>query len=244
MKTRFTLLLSAALSLPLSAATTSFQQGVSPDGSYEHVSYDFRSNDSSSNVALLAIGNQVGGVGLVRGLLGYDLGSIPAGSTIDSITLTVTAVSGNAVGTINLHQVTPNGSLTNVISENQAKWINWQGTAPTATAWSNPGGDYGGILATTTVSSVVDGATHTFGTSSSFIAAAQAALDANTPLQMLLIAPDSEAAGSTTLVRFGSDDHATPAYRPLLTINYTVPEPSSAVLMGLGFLALCGRRKR
>jgi hypothetical protein len=68
-----------------------------------------------------------------------------------------------------------------------------------------------------------------------FVSAAQAALDANTPFQLILIAPTAEANGPRDIYRFHSDDAIDPAFRPRLTVS-TIPEPAT---VGFGVALFC-----
>ena len=236
------------------AATITFQAGVN---GYDHLGIDIRENGSASVLEIL-VGYQSGPTNNheMRGLLSFSLASIPAGSTIDSITLTMTSngnQSGNiaGVGTINLHEIIPNGVAANNFSEAASDWDTW-GNSGTGVPWNNPGGDFGSVLTTGTLSGpgadatkLDPGETATFSTSASFVAAAQAALNAGLPLEMILIAPTAEAnTAASNFFRFRSDDNADTGTRPLLTINYTIPEPTSALLALVAGIPFIARRRR
>ena len=237
-----------SLSLPLSAATISFQEGVNPDGTYLHLAQDFRGSGTTNNGAETLVGYQSGGVLEIRTVMGFDLSAIPAGSTINSISLLLVSngsQSGsiNGVGTINLHEVIPNGVASNNMVEGQVNRLNWQ----TGQTWDNILGDYtatamsSSVLNNTNSNSALDaGETATFGSTPAFVAAAQAAFDAGLPIEFILIAPTAESTtGASNFFRFRSDnDNDNINDRPLLMIDYTIPEPSSAAL---GILAAgCG----
>lgn len=235
------------------AATITFQAGAN---GYDHLGIDIRQNGAASTLEIL-VGYQSGATNNheMRGLLSFSLASIPAGSTIDSITLTMTSngsQSGNiaGVGTINLHEITPNGVAANNFSEAGTNWTNW-GNSGTGVAWTTLGGDFGSVLTSATLdnpnsNTVLDaGETATFTTSASFVAAAQAAFNAGLPLELIMLAPTAEAnTAASNFFRFRSDDNADTGTRPLLTINYTIPEPTSALLVLIAGVPFIGRRKR
>lgn len=240
------------LALEVNAATITFQQGGTPSAAYTHVAFDIRGSGAINNSADLTIGNQPGGVLQIRGLVGFSLSQIPAGSVIDSVTLTLTVNSGagniSNLGTLDLREIIPAGNPANNITEGGSTWTNWNNAA--SSPWTTLGGDYSGVL---TTAAVIDGNTDnlftagekaTFASTASLVAAAQAALNAGLPLELAIISPAAEAGSSSTLVRFGSNTVTDISYRPLLTINYTVPEPSSAALLALGGLSLAFQRRR
>lgn len=241
---------------PATAAVINFQQNVSPSGTYEHLGQDFRAAGGVNNGAQMLVGIQ-GNVETpnhaMRSVLGFDLSAIPAGSTINSISLRLVSDGGQVgtiagVGVINLHQLTPNGDPANALVEGQASFVNWKAENP----WTTSGGDYDStpmstsVLDNTNDNTALDpGETATFGSTAAFLAAAQFALDNGIPLQFILIAPTAEAATtSNNFFRFRSDDFATAADRPLLTIDYTIPEPSSSMLCALAAGAALGLRRR
>jgi hypothetical protein len=245
-------LLSLCWTLPASAAIVTFQQGISPTNAYAHLGQDFRGSGNINTAAQMLVGNQpaaLGGNLQIRTVLGFDLSAIPAGSTINSITLRLVSDGSQSgtiagVGAINLHEVIPNGVATNNMVEGQVSATLWQ----TGSNWTTTLGDFtatpltAATLNNANANTVLDtGETATFGTSLAFVNATQAALNAGLPLEMILIAPDAEANNAASnFFRFRSDDFATtPADRPLLTIDYTapIPEPSFAVA---GILTVAG----
>lgn len=243
--------------LPVQAATISFQEGVGPTVGYDHISKDIRSQPASNNGGQTLVGNQPGGVGKIRTLMSFGLSAIPAGSTINGISLTLVtdnqAQGGTiaGVGVISLHEIIPNGVATNNMIDGST-WSNWS-TTDTWTAVGG-GGDYSPTALTS--SSINDansngklesGETAAFSSTPAFVAAAQAAFDAGLPLEFILIAPTAEGAVTTdqNFFRFVSDNHATTNLRPLLVIDYTVPEPSTAAfaLLSAGLLIRRSRRR-
>jgi len=240
--------------LPIGAATITFQEGVN---GYLHLAQDFRGSGTTNNGTQTLVGYQTApGVLEIRTVMAFGLSAIPAGSTINSITLLLVAdatQSGNiaGVGPVNLHEVIPNGVAANNMVEGQVTRLNWQ----TNQAWTNTLGDYTATpmaiatLGNTDADAVLDaGETATFGSTTAFVAAAQAAFDAGLPLEFILIAPTAESTtGSSNFFRFRSDQYTDNINdRPLLTIDYTIPEPSSAALgiLAAGSALLIRRRNR
>jgi hypothetical protein len=238
--------------LPLPAATISFQEGVGPTSGYDHISKDIRSEPASNNGAQTLVGNQPAGVGRIRTLMSFALSAIPAGSTINSISLTLVTDSQNqggnmaGVGVINLHEIIPGGIAANNMIDGST-WSNWSSTG----TWTTPGGDYDPTALTSSTLNDANangrleyGDTAVFSSTPAFVAAAQAAFDAGLPLEFILIAPTAEAGTSgQNFFRFVSDNHATTNLRPLLAIDYTIPEPSTAAFALLS-AALLARRSR
>ena len=240
--------------LPASATVITFQEGVSPTGAYNHISQDFRGNGDTNTVGgQTLVGYQQNGVLQIRTVMAFNLSAIPAGSTINSITLTLVSHGNQSgtiagVGAVNLHEVIPNGNPSNNMVEGQTSMINWA----TGSAWTNSLGDYTATamstatLNNTNANTTLDlGETAVFGSTSAFIAAAQTAFSAGLPLEFILIAPTAE---STTTVshffRFESDNFTTVGDRPLLTIDYTIPEPGTATLAFSALAAAALLRRR
>jgi len=239
---------------PAMGTVITFQQNVSPTGTYAHLSQDFRGNGATNNGAQTLVGYQSGGVLELRTVMGFDLSAIPAGSTINSVSLRLVSDGSQSgsiagVGSVNLHEVVPNGIAANNMVEGQVNENTWQ----TGSNWTNNLGDFTAtpmsiaVLNNANANTTLDaGETATFNTTPAFVAAAQSSLAAGLPLEFILIAPLAE---STTTVsnffRFRSDDFTTtPTDRPLLTIDYTVPEPSSTVALAVGGMLFLSRRRR
>jgi len=183
---------------------------------------------------------------ILRGVLSFSLAGIPEGATIDSITLRMrqanpdaTSVAGPA--TINLHLLTTpftEGAGTGSVSSSAN--VTWNNST-TATPWTTAGGDFNGsvISSITADASSANGAESTF-TGSDFIAAAQANIGGTLSMVMKL---ETEDTASRRVFAFFSDNAAT-GDSPLLTINYTIPEPGTATLAAIaGFGLLVSRRR-
>jgi len=236
-----------------------FQQDVSPTGAYQSIVATLNEVNPTSHGGTGSsnyIGHSAsGGGGAFRSLEAFDISAIPAGSTINSVTLTLyprgsLSSATDATYEVELHQLI--GSAT----ESNASWDNRfeDDNASLDVPWSSPGGDYN-----STVLSTFDANPHsliasTFPSTSAFVAAAQSALDGSGTLYMLVLSPDAEAVSSSTETRmnFGSDDYnagttESPDYsnRPLLTIDYTtIPEPSAFFLLGMGIVGAVGCARR
>jgi hypothetical protein len=238
------------MNLSLYGDTITYQEGVngylSNVVTLNQASPDTNGANGTSNY--IGHSGTVPGPTAFRSLEAFPLTGIPAGSTINSVTLTLT-IRGNPVSnvlnntyTYNLHELV--GSAT----EAGATWNNRDTTGPVA--WTTPGGDYFPTVLSSfdaNPSVQVAGNTFVFSSSAAFVAAAQAALDGSGTLYMLAIAPVSEVASGETRINFASDDFATVAFRPLLTVDYTpIPEPSAILLFGVGIVGLAGyvRHKR
>ena len=248
------LIASCIAGMPAVGATITFQEGVSPSAGYAHVSQDFRGSGTTNNGTQTLVGYQSGGVLEIRTVMGFSLSTIPAGSTINSVSLLLVSDAAHSgtiagVGAVNLHEVVPNGVAANNMIEGQISRTTWK----TGSNWTNTLGDFTATPMSTAVlnnananTQLDPGETATFGSTSAFVAAAQASFDTGLPLEFMLIAPTAEATtGASNFFRFRSDDFATtPSERPLLTIDYTVPEPSSAVVAIAGCIVLLARRRR
>lgn len=177
---------------------------------------------------------QPDGASLRRGLLAFDIaGNVPAGSTIDSATLTLhMSITIAGAQTVELRRAladwgegasdAPGEEGTGAASAaGDATWIHR--TFPNA-LWSAPGGDFaGGVSASSSVGGV---GAYTWGPTSQLTGDLQSWLD--TPagnFGWLLITDESTA---PTSKRFDSRENATAANRPQLTIQFTPPPDCNA----------------
>lgn len=185
-----------------------------------------------------------------RGLLEFDIAAaIPAGSMINSVTLTLNC--SNAANPdpveISLHSVLASwgeqGSAAlsgeGIGGDAEIGDATWLHRFYDTTSWANPGGDFD---PTASASQMIGGLGSYSWSSAGMVADVQSWLDnPGDNHGWMLIAP--EIVDLVNARRFDSRNHGNASVRPVLTIDYTVPEPASAALL-LAAVAAAGRRKR
>ncbi len=231
------------ISTPLftSAAVVTFKEDVAPTGTYASGIATVRSagstntNFGSDNAVIAGVTT----TDTLRGEFSFPVSSIPALTTVSSVTLTLVGGTNDATSTTSVSPVLV--LLDSSFTESTVNYTN-QPTFTTNTVLSTLTG------LNPTVSFA--GTTFTFPSTAAFVAAAQAAIDAGGSLNFVLKLPN-DTPGTRNILNFVSDDpNASGAYttanQPTLTIT-TVPEPTSLGLLGLAslpFLARRGRRRR
>lgn len=194
--------------------TDSFQEGVSPDSSYDGASDTYLSqNAPSSNFGLsgtlLADGDDPSGSGNdLASLMRWDLSAIPSGATVDSAEINIEVFNVSS-GTYDIYEV-------------KRDWFEadatWNVYAP-GTPWETPGalgaGDRGSsILGTVTAGSV---GSYKVTLNADGIAAVQGWVDTPSLNHGVIIASSSTTDG----LDFRSSEHSTASQRPRLTVRYS-----------------------
>jgi hypothetical protein len=198
-------------------------------------------------VSFTAGGRRQGG--RTRALLLFDIaGNIPAGSIINSVSLTlnVTAVpSGGLNSTFDLNRLLASWGEGNgsdhggsPAGAGQVTWNNRFGTS--GSPWSTSGGDFS---STTSASRSIAGlGSYTFASTAGLVADVQAWLTSPASDFGWVLRSESEVTG-TTIRRFGSRNSGASA--PTLTISYTsIPEPATISILGLGLILFHWRSKK
>jgi hypothetical protein len=191
---------------------------------------------------------------LRRAVLAFDLSAIPAGSSIQTASLTVhlTRAPGGT------GSIPENFSLSALLADwgegtsnagspggagapataGDATWIH---RVHNTSAWSVPGGDFASVVSASQTLSA-PGA-YTF-------SSPQLAADVQTWLDdpgdnfgWILRGDETLVDGALGAKEFASREHATASYRPTLTVTY-VPEPAMLAPAGIASLALVPRRRR
>lgn len=238
----------ASVSLAPSKDNTLFQQ-TDPGSQLSNGQGDIyvgRTNQDGQGAATVSIR---------RGLVAFDVaGSVPAGSTITGVTLTVRDVMGlNGDPTVELHRVLQdwgegssfqNGGAGAAAQNGDATWLYtfYDSANPASSpAWTTPGGDFSPTLSASAVISDNLGGGQLFSWSSAsdpqLIVDAQGWLD-NPASNFGWLLLGDETMGKT-IKRFNSGESTTsPNVPPELLISYSVPEPSALALLAIGSAAL------
>lgn len=202
-----------ASTLPLEITAT-FTADVN---GYSHVGATIRSGQPDSNFGAdhQIIVGLVNGTDRMRGVLSFPITGIPQNSVVTDVSLVLTtAAQGgqHTLGTVELRAL----SATPV--ESAVTWNHRTAANP----WTTPGGD----ALTPALSSLAPFdatetlAQRTFESSPAFIEAVQDALDNETPLNLLVLSPDSETQTDNQFARFASDDEPSVEIRPQLRVTY------------------------
>jgi len=228
--------------------------GVEQDTGYTHLMSDIRASNSTNMGS--DDRNVVGSLnsqGEMRIVMDFALPFIPAGSTIDSASLSIrmpppgTSDIGRGEFQVQLFEVLAD------MTESEVTWNDRTGSD----SWGTPGGDFSPtILSMVDIDASTDGnAIKTFASSTDFVSAAQSALDGSHKLRLILLPDPNDAniVDSEEFFRVLSDDQVSLADRPTLSIEFSqptatetpaVPEPATVGLIGLAGLALMGRRRQ
>lgn len=205
-----------------------------------------------------------------RGLISFNLSSIPAGATITNVQLTLTlgltsgVFTSATIGLFDVNQTWNQGTVESTASgiggtgngaaanTGDATWNAAAYSSTSLTAWSAPGGPGGNYSATQSGSLIVTGAT--VGTAYTTSSTAQMVTDVqgwlNTPATNFgweLINAD-EGDASTVFGFYSSEwDNAhfggSASQVPALQVSYTpAPEPGSGSLLGVAALSLLSTR--
>ncbi len=252
-----------------SAEIILFQEDISPEAAYQGTALYIRSNSAypgdNKEGGALQIGRTATANDFIRSIVGFNLSAIPAGSTINSVTLTVSPRHNDANSldqsfAINLQRLGNDN-----FAENTVSWYR-RDLADGLTDWATPGGDFDSmVLSSITVNpkhwadahaaapAPASSVTYVFNSTSDLVAAAQNALDGNGVLNLLMHSPDAEAlaTGNRVIFQMAGDDpvinaispnrNTIQSQAPLLTIDFTpVPEPSSWILASFAAMGLIG----
>ncbi len=215
-----------AVNTPL---TIALRQGVN---GYVHLATFLRGDSTSWNSGArdqFLVGRNTLGM---RPIFSFDLPGLDTNAVVQSATLdlwTDVVVGTGTVGALELRKLnstpvegTGDGSSASNGAGTGATWLSRNGLTGAGNIWTNAGGDF----ATNVLSSVsgydatVTNQQKTFASSASFVATVQSAVNSNAPLNLLMIAPTTEAAGNNYYSRLSSDDSLTVTRRPLLTLTF------------------------
>ncbi len=232
----------------LGLAWTSFAGTVSLAPSKDNTLYQSTIGNLSSGSGPELFVGATAGLAARRAVMSFDLSSIPAGSSITSVSLSMSVVQvpagGGAPGTVGIHSLTTswgegtsNGSgAGDAATPGDATWIH---RFFDTTSWTTPGGDFSaGTLASTSINGVGAYAW----SSPSLIASVQGWLD-NPASNFGWIFVGNESTARTARV-YGSRENVDTSVQPALTITYAaIPEPALLGVVGLAIASL-GRPRR
>lgn len=237
------LLLTLALTAPAHAASIVLSSGKD-NTLYE--STDGSLSNGAGNHLFAGTNGFSGGFRVMRSVLAFDLSPIPDNARVDSVQLLldVNTPMGNA-GTVQVHRATQDwGEGSSVAdmgegggaasSAGDASWIH---TFFDGSLWTTPGGDFDAAFSDSL--DISGNGTASFD-SGQLAADVQAWLDdPATNFGWLLKRSDESGAP----LRFGSFDNSSAP--PRLAVDYTlIPEPQTALLLGLGLGLLGAARSR
>lgn len=226
-----TLLAALLLTAGLTAGTAGadvVQLRPTQDGTlYENANGEFA---SGSGPTIFAGRTAIGFEDIRRALLKFDLaGNIPAGSTVNSVTLRLymsRTISSDYACT--LHPVTTawgegasnagvNGGSGATALANDATWLH---SFYSGSLWSTAGGDFAAVASASTLVGL-DNGFYTWGTTPALVADAQNMLDNAASNHGWLLKGDEST--TATAKRFDSRESSTTTAdtRPLLTVEYT-----------------------
>jgi hypothetical protein len=181
-----------------------------------------------------------------RGLLAFDLSSIPAGATITNVTLTLNMSKTSAASaTVALHKVLrdwgegtsnagePGGSGASATTNDAT----WKHTFFNTQTWSNLGGDFVSSESAATTINQFGPATLSGSGMLADVQAWRVAPASNFGWELV----GDENIGGTAL-RFDSRENPDSSVRPVLSVTYNVPEPAALGLLALA--PLLARRQR
>jgi autotransporter-associated beta strand protein len=238
--------------------TLSFRQG---ENNFSHQTTFIRGDSPTWNSGLrdqILIGRNGAGM---RGLMDFDLSSVPASAVVENAALDLNIVftgTGTLLNTLHLHPLltpfTEGSGDGNSATNGTGTGADWQNSAP-PNPWSAPGAASGTDFAPIPIASLpgFNPSTTTAGTSFTFAdpalaLTAESAIAASSPLRLLL-KMHSDDSGGNVFARFCSDDHSTVSRRPRLTLQLaydsaptidpgTDPSPTAGVVTELtGFVA-------
>jgi len=194
---------------------------------------DLTGNSNGSGDGVFAGRNSLGG--LRRGFLAFDLSSIPAGSLINSVSLTlVLSQSNSGTAIVSLHRVnadwgegTSNGTGQGApATAGDATWLR---RFFNTTSWTTPGGDF---VATPSASQSVSGLNPYVWSSAGLTSDVQAwRASPSSNFGWILIGDEGL---NNTAKKFGSRESGTP---PVLSVDFT-PHAPGAAPAALGLLSL------
>ncbi|GJM26448.1 MAG: hypothetical protein DHS20C16_28630 [Phycisphaerae bacterium] len=175
-----------------------------------------------------------------RGLIAFDIdGSVPAGSTINSVTLTMSMSRSNGTPEfVSLHRLNTDwGEGTSNApgnegggafhTNNDATWLyaRYNSSSPASSDfWTTLGGDF--EVFPSGFQTVIGITTYTWGSTKGMVADVQGWLDSPATNFGWILIGNEKVGGSSK--RFDSKDHPTASVRPELTIDYTGPSSLGA----------------
>lgn len=188
----------------------------------------------------------------IRSVFSFDLSPLTPGSVVHSASLDLLTVSGSGtVGNLQLRELaaTPvegtgvaDGSTgADIGAGTGAAWLTRTGGEGAADLWAAPGGDFAAQVLTEAAGfdATVTGLPVSLPSTPALVSAAQSALVASRPLDLILSATN-ELSGSSAFVRLSSDDDANESNRPALEIEFSGnelpsvdPGPAPAAKAGL-----------
>jgi hypothetical protein len=212
------------------------------------------SESSNSNALgdLFAGRNSQASLQIRRALLQFDIaGSVPAGATINSVSLGLFQLGRGGGSTVESFQLQPLlaswGEGTSLASGGggiaaTSGDATWNHRFFSTTSWSASGGDFGPISGTGTIGTGID-TQYTFASQPGLVADVQSWLDSPTSNFGWILRASNESTPSNARV-FASSENVDASLRPTLLIDYTaVPEPGSVILIGLASVLVLARRR-
>lgn len=181
--------------------------------------------------------------GVRRAVLSFDLGPIPAGSTIDSVSLQLhVSRSRSGAELMDLHRLISGwgeaasdaGDPGGEGAEAMPGDATWTNRFHEGASWATDGGDF---LAGSSASANVSGTGNYLWTGAGLVNDVQAWLDGTaTNAGWILIGLELT---DSTAKRFDTRENSNPDFRPQLTVNYTpIPEPASLCMLLLAAAAI------
>jgi lysophospholipase L1-like esterase len=219
-----------------SQSTVTFREG---ENGYSHVGSFIRADGTNTNLNSGSRDQILVGKGSnnFRTILSFNVSTIPTASIITGVSLDVwtdptsTTAAPGTIGTLELHSLnatpvegTGDGLTAGSGAGTGVTWLSRTGGTTGANLWSPAGGDFAaGVLSSVpgflTSSPNVK---KTFVSTADWVANVQTAVNNGTPINLILTSPTTEAGITNNYTRLVSDDGASIAQRPKLSITYAI----------------------